>query len=244
MSANAAFSSFIDAIQGFLTALGRAHSDWASYGTASDVQKARNEMHRHHMLMRQWLKVGASRHVFPPSGQTSKQFIATLLANVDMAWHLCRFLHCWNPDDQPDGPDNARLLRDMRERLPVLYDAIRESWRFLQHAQFAESITTEPTADHGQAPLGHSANLPTTRPEESQPVAGVEKTKPPTPKRTRGRKRGNVKYDPTTDATLYTQWKASGCFRYRDFATKNGLDVDEVEAAVNRHQQRNPKSAE
>jgi len=69
----------------------------------------------------------------PPSGQSPQQFVVSILDDVEKSWHLCRFVHCINPNEQLENPNLACLPEQMYLEMPILRNRLWESQRHIFH---------------------------------------------------------------------------------------------------------------
>ena len=82
-------------------------------------------------LLRKLLNAGAAPQITPRPGQSPAQWIANLTANIEATWHLCRFTTIKPTSDANLQGEGRRLQQELRDRLPVLYDAIKEDWQYM-----------------------------------------------------------------------------------------------------------------
>ena len=127
---------FYDQLAHFFSALDDVSHHWQeSAGDSTGNRDDECQSHREIAFdARNRIKLLAPRVIAamtPPPGVTATQFLANLLNDVDSAWHLCRFVHCIQPDVPEDCPDFERIRNEMHQRLPVLRNNLWEAWRHI-----------------------------------------------------------------------------------------------------------------
>lgn len=76
---------------------------------------------------------GVVSSIVPPPGISAVQFVASILEDVDKAWHLCRFVHVYYPSKRKSDPDAERIRQEIYTDMPTIRSRLWEAWRFIGH---------------------------------------------------------------------------------------------------------------
>jgi len=131
-------AEFNDELERFFRSIDGAHNSWCEWSgshPSDDYERCMNEreiakLARHGISENAHCQVEL---IAPPVGQSAVQFIASILDDVENAWHLLRFMHCIKVNANEIEADFRRIQQEMRERLPALRNSLWESWRHIAH---------------------------------------------------------------------------------------------------------------
>jgi len=238
---------FADLLIDFIRKLDATHQYWLSSAPSRTVDESQRKSHLNMALnfreqafeARNAMKVSAPRvvnSITPPPSQTAKQFVASIMDNVESVWHLFRFVHCVSPDDMSDeleDPESTILENGLRVKIPTLRNELWESWRHLIHIidltvhddQSAMSLEATPDA----------AGSYSTNSDNEVPVASTCTSQTPFEPKLRGRKKADYETI-QTETQLAADWvraRDSGVYKV-DFAKEHKMRQKDFDKLLDR----------